>query len=253
MINAVSLPFTDESACANAGRVKAPASSQTIAVYGTVAEPSPLIAPSHEIEVRARERALVVTERIVVANRSLRSYIGPESNGEAPSVTLRLSVPPEFEKVTFDKEFFGRQFQLQDQRLETQIPWPPGNRELRFTYWLPREAGRLLRRPLDLPTERVRVTVVGELCDEATCNLSWTAIPRNGGLAFESDGRTLPRGHVIELRLQMPAPWTEYARWAARGVLALLVLGTSAALLRRRRSGAPEGMARRTLLRQRAA
>ena len=94
-------------------------------VYDTVSEPNPLIVSRHQIEVRPDSGVLVVTETIVVANRTKGTYVGSEMVKGGGEVTLRLSIPPEFEKVTFDKEFFGRQFQLNEQRLETQVPWPP--------------------------------------------------------------------------------------------------------------------------------
>ena len=69
-----------------------------------------------------------MTETMLIANRSLYTYVGAAAEAATPPITLRLSIPSEFTKVTFDKEFFGRQFQLINGAIVTQIPWTPGQR-----------------------------------------------------------------------------------------------------------------------------
>jgi hypothetical protein len=193
-----------------------------------VAEPSPLIARRHDIMLRADTGILKVTESIVVANPTLRSYVGRASDeGQAP-VTLRLAIPPNFEQVTFDKEFFGRQFRLVGQMLETDIPWTPGEREVRFTYLLPLERRHwIFKRPLDLPCSHVCVSVPREDIKQVSANLPPTsAAADTGEVVFESNGTTLPAGHIIELQLgRLPVSFMMYARWTALAVLAILVLG----------------------------
>jgi hypothetical protein len=211
------------------------AASQRIVVYDTVAEPSPLVAARHELQIDVAGSVVTVCETILIANRTLRSYVGTSTSADAPPGTLQLSLPPEFEKVTFEKEFFGRQFQLNGERLETEIPWTPGQRELKFTYRLPLEARRWrFRRPLDLPTEHVRLTIVSRDSESIACNLPSAAGPTDDSLAFEATA--LPAGHVIELELgSLPLAWTAYARGTAVAVLLLLVSGTSLYMLRRPR------------------
>jgi hypothetical protein len=213
------------------------ATDQNVVVYETVADPSPLVAVRHEIEVRPETGVLEVTETIRVANRSLQSYVGRNSEGTEPSATLRLSIPPQFDKVTFANEFFGRQFQLNDERLETQIPWTPGQRELKFTYRLPVEQQHwVFHRPLDLPTEQIRVRVVGPSTD-VTCNLAGSQARPEDAIVFESQDSLLPAGHTIEVQFgSLPVPWTAVAKWWALGGLAVLISATSAFMLRRRRA-----------------
>jgi hypothetical protein len=212
-----------------------PATGQRIVVYETVAEPSPLVASRHEIEIRPETGVLAITETIQVANRSLQSYVGRDSKGGEPSATLRLAIPQQFDKVTFAKEFFGRQFQLNDGRLETQIPWTPGQRELKFTYRLPVEQQHwVFGRPLDLPTEQIRVRVVGP-SNDVTCNLAASQARPEDAIVFESQDSLLPAGHTIEVRFgSLPVPWTAVAKWWALGGLAVLICGTSAFMLLRR-------------------
>ena len=53
-----------------------PGAEDKITVYETVAEPCPLIAKRHEIDLRPEGGALRVTEMIVISNPTLRSYVG---------------------------------------------------------------------------------------------------------------------------------------------------------------------------------
>ena len=213
---------------------------QRIVVYETVAD-SPLVAARHEIDLRPEVGVLVVTETIVIANRSMRSYMGSEAADGQPSATLRLSIPPQFDKVTFDKEFFGRQFQLSNERLETQIPWTPGQRELKFTYRLPLEHRHwLFCRPLDLATQQLRVKVSGEKIDDVTCSFPATRTVQAGAIVFDCEAALLSAGHTIELKFgDLPVPWTTHARWIAPAALVLLVLATFAAMSWRRHRPGP--------------
>jgi hypothetical protein len=204
-----------------------PIAAQTIAVYETVAEPSPLIVARHEMDVRSEVGVLVVSETMIVDNRSLKTYVGSETTDGQTAATLRLSIPPEFEKVTFAKEFFGRQFQLNGETVETHIPWTPGQRELKFTYRLPVEhRDWLFSRPLDLPTEHFQLRISGDQIDEVSCNLALTRTTTENTVVFTS-AAALPPGHIIEVRFgDLPVDWAAYARWVALASLALLVLAT---------------------------
>jgi hypothetical protein len=209
---------------------------QTIVVYEPITQPSPLVATRHDLQLRADKEVLVVSESIIIANRTAHSYIGTEA--EDP-VTLGLAVPAEFEKVTFDKEFFGRQFRVNNGRLETGIPWPPGVRELRFTYRLPMNGGKWrFQRPLDLPCELVRVSVGRNEIPMIKCNLPAASETNVDAVAFEAKG-TLPAGHPVKVELEnMPMTWGVLARWTALGVLVSLVL--TAACLAFRKCRVPE-------------
>jgi hypothetical protein len=213
-----------------------PAADQRLIVYDTIADPSPLVATRHEIDIRAEAGVLVVTERIVVANRTRRSYVGLEAPTAESPTTFRLSLPSEFARVTFEKEFFGRQFHVNQGRLETGIPWTPGERELKFTYRLPFE-GRYwsFRRPLDLPCDYVRVSVARDQIPDVASNLQKVS-ETDAAVVFEATGELLPAGYTIQVELgNLPVPWTTYARWGAFATLGVLVTGTTFLILRRRR------------------
>jgi hypothetical protein len=223
-----------------------PVPDQTIRVYEPIADPSPLLAGRHEIFVRAEAGVLAVTETIIVLNRTLRSYVGQATPDAEIVTTLRLSIPPEFEKVTFEKEFFGRQFHLKAGRLETQVPWTPGQRELKFTYRLPFQGRHwLFRRPLDLPCEHVRISVARDQIGEVVCNLPKASELNSDTIVFEASTKLLPAGHVVEVELrELPIPWNAFGRWGALATLLALVTGTTC--LMRRRVHSSSASARRT-------
>ena len=212
-----------------------PEATADIRVFDAVTDPSPLVARRHEIVIRTEPNLLNITETVLVSNPSSRSYVGA---GERP-VTLRLRVPSNFEKITFDKEFYGRRFVLIDGVLLTTIPWPPGERELKFDYIVPIEKQhQVWERPLDLPSSNVRVTVVTTGPNDVSCNLPSRPDRENGAAIFESNDSLLPAGHVVHLELgRLRVPVMTDARWIALGILACLIAAAAVvAELQRRRS-----------------
>jgi hypothetical protein len=230
-----------------------PAASVRLVAYDAIEGPSPLQCERHEIVVAAKEGYLEVSERLVVANRSRTAFIGmAESNGEP--ITFRLTLPQGFDKVTFDKEFHGRNFAILDGKLVTQLPWPPGSRELKFRYRLPVEKRRAdFARSLDLPTEAMHVRFVGAEARRATCTLMRASVDQPNEAHFSNQGSSLAAGERVELHLlAAPIRFEAYARWTAVVLLALVIGGSAVAVIRsrtgfppHRKSAALEGGRRR--------
>jgi hypothetical protein len=97
--------------------------------------------------------------------------------------------------------------------VRTCIPWPPGKRELKFTYVLRNaEAHRVWERPLDLPCSEIHVRVPAEKPDEVACDLGKAKAGSAGEVVFESIDEALPAGHLVRVTLgRLPVPWTAYA------------------------------------------
>jgi len=205
-----------------------------VRVFDAVTDPSPLVARRHEIIIRPEPNLLNVTETILVSNPSSQSYVGGRE-GSRP-VTLRLQVPSNFEKITFHKEFYGRRFALIDGVLMTTIPWPPGERELTFTYILPIERQhQLWERPLDLRCGDVRVRVVASNPTGITCNLPSGPTAVSGESVFEHRAESLPPGHAIRVEFgRLPLPLSAYARWIALGTLVMLIVAVTIVVLTKR-------------------
>jgi hypothetical protein len=211
-----------------------------LSVYDAVASPCPLIAELHEINIHVDPGILNVTEIIVVHNPSSTTYVGmgdPGASQKAPT-TLSMSIPEGVAHVTFNKEFDGRNFHLVDGRLVTNVPWPPGKRQLAFIYQLPVEKNRLVFKcALDLPCAHARVAVAGEGSQELTCNLPKVTPPNIVPVGYESAGESLPAGYTLQLEMgRLSLSWIVYARWAALVVLGGLMAVTTMMIVMRTRS-----------------
>ena len=120
-----------------------PTAYVTLEVRDTVAEPSPLVIRQHEIVIGMEPGAVHVVEALLVDNPTAATYVGRAKTEGMMPVTMRLHIPTDFERVTFEKERFGSQFQVVDGRLVTGIPWTPGQQWLKFTYTLRNQSGKL--------------------------------------------------------------------------------------------------------------
>jgi hypothetical protein len=205
-----------------------------IVAYDAVRSSSPLIAMRHNINVEKGVGLLKITESILISNPSLTTYVG-ESQSDAAPVTLRLSIPPNFDRVTFDSEFYGRRFRITDHQLVTDMPWPPGDRELKFTYRVPIEqSGGIFRRPLNLPSKNLCLQVLPQ-DEQLSCNLLGPALV-DSHVVFASQDEQFPIGYTINLQIgNLPIPWMLVGRWAALVTVASLVVGTL--FVTKRRSG----------------
>lgn len=213
-----------------------PEADVSVPVHDAQQNPNPLIIREQQIVIRAEEEMLHVVEAMLVDNPGSTTYVGL-AHQKQPPVTLRLGIPRDFDRLTFEEEFFGRQFQLGDGGVVTGLPWTPGPRWLRFTYSMPVEAlqGRW-QRALDLPCEHLRLRVQSDQPDAVACDLPAVPETASGERVFEASGGTLPAGQVVVLTLgAVPRPWIAYARWGA--VAALIVAISVASLFRRRAAG----------------
>ena len=212
-----------------------PAAFVTIEVRDAITAPSPLVIRQHEVAIATEPGAVHVTEALLVDNPTQATYVGRSQSEGVPPVTLRLGIPAEFERVTFEKEMFGSRFQTVDGQLVTGLPWTPGAQWLRFTYSVPAAAlGGVWQRQLDAPCDAIRVRVQAAAAEAIACNLPPAAGASPHETVFQSAPGGLSAGHVIRVELgRVPWPWTTYARWAAVVVLASLILGTGVTLWRR--------------------
>jgi hypothetical protein len=200
---------------------KRPIADVELAVYDSISAPCPLVICRQDISMRYQSGALSVTESIIVDNPTQRCYVGACSQDGGEPITMQLSIPPNFERTTFQMEFFGRRFLLLGDKLATSVPWPPGQRELKFTYVIPIQQGYYLwQRPLDLPCEQLRLSIETPKAGDITCNLSGDRSSTPDKVVYQSRGATLPQGHVVRIELgRLTVPFMTYARWLAAALL----------------------------------
>ncbi len=218
-----------------------------IAVCDAVESPSPLVVRDHQITIAGNADALRVTETLVIDNPGNTTYVGLPKGDSKRAATLSLSIPSEFVRTTFDEEFFGKNFVLIDGKLVTDVPWTPGQRTVGFTYVLPTDQKhRTWERPLDLPTDSLRVTATGPVAAGAVCSLKPVAdntpaedTDHDTAVVFSGEG--LAAGEVVRVELgALPMQLTAYARWGALAVLAGLIAATVVSLRRRKIGGGTE-------------
>lgn len=215
-----------------------PRETVKLTVYSAQSRPSPLSAARFEIILTPGAGTLQVTEKLLIANPGQRTYVGEPLSGSAEPVTLQLAVPSQFDRTTFNAEFFGRRFTMAGDKLTTSVPWPPGQRELEYSYTLryPHWTGRW-ERPLDAPCSHVRITLRAAQPDEVSGNLPRVSGSTAGEVVFESAGQILPAGHVLQVTIGHAAvPWMRTGRIAAAVALAALMVSVGFITLRRRRS-----------------
>jgi hypothetical protein len=178
---------------------------------------------------------LYVTESILVNNPTTTCYVGRAGDEGSQPITLQLAIPSEFSRTTFHEEFYGRRFGIADGKLVTGIPWPPGQRELKFTYTVPTKSQSYRwQRPLDLPCDAFGVSIENAQPDEVACNLKHGPDEEAGTVTFNSDRGVLPAGHLVYAELgRLPVPLMAYARWLALAILGILVAGMGVILVRR--------------------
>lgn len=198
-------------------------------VYDSVASPCPLVTERYDLEIRPEAGSLKVREVLVITNPTSRTYVGrvrgEHASDDSEPETLRLAVPSDFERITFDQEFFGRRFSVVNRRLVTHIPWTPGRKELAFTYVLRNESGnRSFDRPLDLPSCGVEVRVLTDRPEEVSCTLATSSRTKRGETVFRSRGEILPRGRIVRVELgKLPVPWIVRGRVLAASTLVALI------------------------------
>jgi hypothetical protein len=197
-----------------------------IMAFDAVRSPSPLTAARHDIDITMDERLMKVSETLIVSNRARTTYVG-EPYADGPPVSLQLSIPESFDRVTFDREFFGRRFRVVDHRVVTDLPWPPGDKELKFTYQVPLEqSAGCFRRTLDLPCSNISVRVRARDGAKPLCNLPCRS-STGDETVFALTNHELSVGYTIDLQIgNASLPWTQFARWSSVGVLCSLILGT---------------------------
>ncbi len=217
-----------------------PTAYVTLEVRDALAEPCPLVIRRHEVVLGTEPDAVHVAESLLVHNPTAATYVGRAATADGVPVTLRLNIPSDFERVTFEKERFGREFQVVHGQLVTGMPWLPGQQWLKFTYTLRSRSGtRAWQRTLDAPCEAIRVRVEHEPAGEVACNLPPVAGGPPEELVYQSVGAPLAAGHEIRVQLgRTPVSWPVRLRWAAAIVLFGLVAAAAFAVRRDRRSPA---------------
>jgi hypothetical protein len=222
-----------------------PHSFARIVVYEAASTPNPLVVERHEVHIRIEPGIVSVREVLLLNNPSLVCYVGEPLHEGATPVTLHLDIPKEFERVIFDKESWGRQFRIVNDKLVTSLPFPPGQRELGFRYLIPHsESHGRWHRQLTLPCRSTRLTIEGTEAASARCNLPYRTVHQDGCVQFESEGGWPGAGDVIEVEFgAVPATISHRVRAIAVLVFGGLAIAVCVVALRERNHARRAGQA----------
>ena len=202
-----------------------------LSVCDAVTKPNPLVLKKMDVVIRPELGTLKVTETLLIENPSRTCYVGEAATAGGEPITLALSVPPDFQRMTFDKELFGRRFAVVKNRVVTSMPWKPGQHEVCYSYVLRNNhEATTWERPMDLPCSDVTVRIEGESPDEVRCEVLSRSPDEARAVVFASAGQTIPADSVLRVELgRLPLPWMTYSIWAAVAVL-LAILATAIGL-----------------------
>ncbi len=214
----------------------------TIPVHDSVRQPNPLVIREHEIVLRAEGNALQVVESMLIENPVPVTYVGDgDEQSQKMSATFRLGIPANFRRLTFEKEFYGRAFQVIDGQVVTTIPWTPGQRSVRFTYTIvDSETLDRWEHRWDVPCEHLLLRVQQDAPEKISCSLGPASGLTEQEAVFQFDAAQLAGVEELHVTLsRRPRSWNWHARWIA--VVLLLGAVSAAAFWRRhlqRRLGA---------------
>ena len=195
-----------------------------ITLYRNSAGPSPLVIENHHVIVRRLVNSIEVREILEINNPSALCYVGEPPHPGGPPVTLRLDVPAKFQRITFDEEAWGKQFRVVNDHLVTSLPWPPGSRQLAFTYWVDAEkVTNLWQQTMILPCRVYVLEFVGELAENSRCDLPVREFKAADHVIYRSD-QPLSTQQVVSLEFAQVTSASSLARRAALGVLFGLVV-----------------------------
>jgi hypothetical protein len=217
-----------------------------LGVRHSIADASPLVIRRHEIVIEPELGALHVTEAMLIDNPTAKTYVGRTTAGAPMPITFVLGIPTDFERLTFEEEFYGRNFTQIGGKVVASIPWEPGQRWVRFTYSARNEQTfRRWERRIDAPCERLTIRVVGEGAKAVDCSLPLVAATtkERRQFSFSSSSDTLAEDDVVWVTFgDMPVSWMAYARYGAVVVLiaAVVALGIWARFRRHERPSAAD-------------
>ena len=194
--------------------------------------------------LRSEDGYFSVTEVMWLLNDGDKTYIGSEETtfGEIQG-TLVFTLPEGAADFGVPEESVGDYFIIDDTTVTNTLVFPPGEKEIIFSYNLDvTNAGDLeINLPVDYPTDTLHVMVLGEDIEVSSARLN-PADPITMGsgeqyIHFTRDG--LDRGDTVDIRLSSLSGDTNSILIILWVIAAVVVIGLGTYFLIRRRAKTP--------------
>ena len=197
------------------------------------------VALAHVI-IYVEEESISVTEVFLLINDGDRTYLGAEgaAAGEKQG-SLVFTLPEGATDFNASSKFVQDFIVLDNDKVADTLPFPPGERQLVYSYKLAKEVSSdfALNLVIDYPTDRIEVMVKGTDIEIASTQLrpEEPADSSTGERFMHLGGENLLRGDTVDISLSSlpgdsggisPIVWF---------IAAVVVLGTSLYVVRRRR------------------
>ena len=183
--------------------------------------------------IDVEEESLRVTQVFWLVNDGDRTYVGTDGvlNFTLPEGAYSYEAPQE---LMVDYQF------LYTNQVTYLVPFPPGERQLVYSYRLAKPDSSELTVPLEInyPTDSLELMVGGKNIEVATSQLAPTepVFTDTGERFIHFQGKNLPRGTVINLRLADLSERGSLSSVILWVIIAVVIAGIAVYLVKRRKS-----------------
>jgi hypothetical protein len=183
--------------------------------------------------VSVEEESLLVTEVFWLVNDGDRTYTGTDG-------VLIFTLPEGATSFEAPQELMPDYKLLGDNRVTYLVPFPPGERQLIYSYRLAKPDSNELTIPLEInyPTDSLELMVGGEGVEVSAVQLAPAepVVTDTGERFIHFRGENLPRGTTIDFRLSNLSEGGLFFTvfWV---IIAVVIVGVAVYLMKKRKSG----------------
>ena len=182
--------------------------------------------------INIEEESLQVTEVFWLVNDGDRTYTGTDG-GLVFTLTEGATIFEAPQELMLDYQF------LDNNRVTYLVPFPPGERQLVYSYRLTKPSSNELAIPLEVhyPTDVLELMIAGEDIEVAVTQLAPAepVVTDTGERFIHFRGENLPRGTVVNLRLSNVSGGSVPYSVILYVIIGVVIAGTAVYLMKRMR------------------
>lgn len=184
---------------------------------------------AHKI-VDFQDTAVNITEIYVLLNEGDRTYIGDDSSVNGEQGILVFTLPEGASSFQAPQELVDDFILSDDYKVGYAVPFPPGERQLIFTYDIPLQdkEGINISFPVDYPTDYMDVMVKSDDVEVSTGQLApdEPVETGTGERYIHFTGHDISRDSMIEIRLDRLADNSSFILIVVVAVIAIVIIIT---------------------------